>query len=139
MNYVLDTDILSLLARQDSPEAPRIRRRIAELPPEHSVVTTVINYEDHLATFETLLKVPLGVICSRPFLYQNLGPRRGGCTSLPARPWPKPTQPPEPSRPGGRMSPCGECSWSIGDARIGQMRRRSGGVSSRAFSIAGRL
>jgi hypothetical protein len=32
MIYVLDTDILSLLAHQDSPEAPRIRRRIAELP-----------------------------------------------------------------------------------------------------------
>lgn len=48
MIYVLDTDILSLLAHQDSPEAPRIRRRIAELPSEHAVVTTVINYEEQM-------------------------------------------------------------------------------------------
>jgi tRNA(fMet)-specific endonuclease VapC len=48
MIYVLDTDILSLLARSDSPEAPRIRRRIAELPPEDDVVTTIINYEEQM-------------------------------------------------------------------------------------------
>jgi len=48
MIFVLDTDILSLLAHKDSPEAPRIRRRIAELPAEHSVVTTVINYEEQM-------------------------------------------------------------------------------------------
>jgi tRNA(fMet)-specific endonuclease VapC len=44
----LDTDILSLLGHKTSPEAPRIRRRIAELPAEHSVVTTVINYEEQM-------------------------------------------------------------------------------------------
>lgn len=48
MTYVLDTDILSLLAHKDSPEAPRIRRRIAELAPEDSVVTTIINYEEQM-------------------------------------------------------------------------------------------
>lgn len=48
MIYVLDTDILSLLGHKDAPEAPRIRRRIAELPGEHSVVTTVINYEEQM-------------------------------------------------------------------------------------------
>ena len=48
MNYILDTDILSLLGYKDSPEAPRIRRRIAELPPEDFVVTTVINYEEQM-------------------------------------------------------------------------------------------
>jgi len=48
MIYVLDTDILTLLAREDSPEAPRIRRRIAELPADDSVVTTVINYEEQM-------------------------------------------------------------------------------------------
>lgn len=48
MIYVLDTDILSLLGHKDSPEAPRIRRRIAELPAEHAVVTTVINYEEQM-------------------------------------------------------------------------------------------
>lgn len=48
MTYVLDTDILSLLAHRESPEAPRIRRRIAELPSEDEVVTTVINYEEQM-------------------------------------------------------------------------------------------
>jgi tRNA(fMet)-specific endonuclease VapC len=48
MIYILDTDILSLLGHKDSPEAPRIRRRIVELPAEHSVVTTVINYEEQM-------------------------------------------------------------------------------------------
>jgi tRNA(fMet)-specific endonuclease VapC len=48
MIYILDTDIMSLLAHRDSPEAPRIRRRIAELPPEDEVVTTVINYEEQM-------------------------------------------------------------------------------------------
>jgi tRNA(fMet)-specific endonuclease VapC len=48
MIYTLDTDILSLLAHQDSPEAPRIRRRIAELPEEDAVVTTIINYEEQM-------------------------------------------------------------------------------------------
>jgi tRNA(fMet)-specific endonuclease VapC len=48
MIYVLDTDILSLLAHQDSPEAPRIRRHIAELPAADSIVTTVINYEEQM-------------------------------------------------------------------------------------------
>jgi hypothetical protein len=43
MIYVLDTDILSLLAHKDSPEAPRIRQRILELPTEHSVATAIIN------------------------------------------------------------------------------------------------
>lgn len=48
MIYVLDTDILSLLAHKDSPEAPRIRRCIAELPSEHLIVTTIINYEEQM-------------------------------------------------------------------------------------------
>ena len=48
MIYVLDTDILSLLGHEDSPEAPRIRRRIAQLSPDDSVVTTVINFEEQM-------------------------------------------------------------------------------------------
>ncbi len=48
MIYILDTDILSLLAHSDSPEAPRIRRRIAEIPQDDSIVTTVINYEEQM-------------------------------------------------------------------------------------------
>jgi tRNA(fMet)-specific endonuclease VapC len=48
MIYVLDTDILSLLAHQDSPEAPRLRRHIAELPAEDGVVTIVVNYEEQM-------------------------------------------------------------------------------------------
>ncbi len=48
MIYVLDTDILSLLAHDDSPEAPCIRRRIAELPADDRIVTTVVNYEEQM-------------------------------------------------------------------------------------------
>jgi tRNA(fMet)-specific endonuclease VapC len=48
MKYVLDTDHLSLLGHKNSPEAPRIRRRIAQLPPEDAVVTTVINLEEQM-------------------------------------------------------------------------------------------
>jgi tRNA(fMet)-specific endonuclease VapC len=48
MIYILDTDILSLLAHKDAPEAPRIRRRIAELPARDTVVTTIINYEEQM-------------------------------------------------------------------------------------------
>lgn len=55
MIYVLDTDILSLLAHRDSPEAPRIRRRIAELPSEDTVVTTIINYEEQMRGWVALL------------------------------------------------------------------------------------
>ncbi|MGA2233278.1 MAG: type II toxin-antitoxin system VapC family toxin [Tepidisphaeraceae bacterium] len=55
MIYVLDTDILSLLAHQDSPEAPRIRRRIAELPADDSIATTVINYEEQMRGWMALL------------------------------------------------------------------------------------
>lgn len=55
MIYVLDTDILSLLAHRDSPEAPRIRRRIAELPAEDAVVTTIINYEEQMRGWMTAL------------------------------------------------------------------------------------
>ncbi|HEY8668445.1 MAG TPA: type II toxin-antitoxin system VapC family toxin [Tepidisphaeraceae bacterium] len=55
MIYVLDTDILSLLAHRDSPEAPRIRRRIAELPMEDAVVTTIINYEEQIRGWMAVL------------------------------------------------------------------------------------
>ena len=48
MIYVVDTDMLTLLARQEAPEAPRIRRRILELPEGDSVVTTVITCEEQM-------------------------------------------------------------------------------------------
>jgi tRNA(fMet)-specific endonuclease VapC len=48
MIYILDTDILTLLGREDAPESPRIRRRIAELPAHDVVVTTVINFEEQM-------------------------------------------------------------------------------------------
>src|ERR1700722_12242601 len=48
MIYVLDTDILSLLGHEDSHEAPRLRRRIVELPSTDAVVTTVVNYEEQI-------------------------------------------------------------------------------------------
>jgi len=46
MIYVLDTDILSILAHEDAPAAARIRHHILELPAADSVVTTVITYEE---------------------------------------------------------------------------------------------
>jgi tRNA(fMet)-specific endonuclease VapC len=55
MIFVLDTDILSLLAHRDSPEAPRIRRRIAQFPPDDSVVTTIINYEEQMRGWMALI------------------------------------------------------------------------------------
>src|SRR5580698_10355840 len=55
MIYVLDTDILSLLGHRDSPEAPRIRRRIVELGIEHSIATTIINYEEQMRGWMGLL------------------------------------------------------------------------------------
>jgi tRNA(fMet)-specific endonuclease VapC len=55
MIYVLDTDILTFLAHVDSPEAPRIRRRIAQLPSSDSVVTTIINYEEQMRGWLALL------------------------------------------------------------------------------------
>jgi tRNA(fMet)-specific endonuclease VapC len=48
MIYVLDTDILSILARGDSSLTPRIRRQIAQLPAEDSVATTIVNYEEQM-------------------------------------------------------------------------------------------
>jgi tRNA(fMet)-specific endonuclease VapC len=55
MIYVVDTHILSLLAHKDSPEAPRIRRRIAQLPSEHLIVTTIINYEEQMRGWMAIL------------------------------------------------------------------------------------
>jgi tRNA(fMet)-specific endonuclease VapC len=56
MIYVLDTDHLSLLGRKDSKEAPRIRRRIVELPASDSVVTTVINFEEQMRGWMAALR-----------------------------------------------------------------------------------
>jgi len=56
MIYVLDTDILSLLAHQNSPEAPRIRRHIVELSAEDHVVTTVITYEEQMRGWMAALR-----------------------------------------------------------------------------------
>ncbi|HVT81461.1 MAG TPA: PIN domain-containing protein [Phycisphaerae bacterium] len=43
---ILDTNILSLLQRDDSVESRRIRARVAELPREERVCMTVITYEE---------------------------------------------------------------------------------------------
>jgi len=55
MIYILDTDILSLLAHKDSPEATRIRRRIVQLTSDHSIVTTVISYEEQMRGWMAVL------------------------------------------------------------------------------------
>jgi tRNA(fMet)-specific endonuclease VapC len=71
MIYVLDTDILSLLGHGDSPESPRIRRRIAELPQEHAVVTTIINYEEQMRGWMGALK-KAGSVQSEVKVYTRL-------------------------------------------------------------------
>ena len=41
---ILDTDVLSLVQRDDSPEGLRVRARIAQLGPEELVATTIVTY-----------------------------------------------------------------------------------------------
>lgn len=43
---ILDTDILSLVQRDDSDAALRIRARIAQLPPDEYVATTIVTYHE---------------------------------------------------------------------------------------------
>jgi len=45
--YILDTDHLSLLGRANSPEAQRLRFRLARLKPEERV-TTIITFEEQM-------------------------------------------------------------------------------------------
>jgi len=45
--YILDTDHLSLLGRAGSPEAQRLRFRLAGLKPEERV-TTIITFEEQM-------------------------------------------------------------------------------------------
>jgi tRNA(fMet)-specific endonuclease VapC len=45
--YILDTDQLSLLGRADSPEAQRLRFRLAGLKPEERI-TTIITFEEQM-------------------------------------------------------------------------------------------
>jgi tRNA(fMet)-specific endonuclease VapC len=46
MIYILDTDLYTLSEIPDSPEFGRLRARVAQLPREDEVVTTVITYEE---------------------------------------------------------------------------------------------
>src|SRR5258708_15701499 len=43
---ILDTDVLSLVQRDDSPPGLRVRARIAECPPRELVATTIITYHE---------------------------------------------------------------------------------------------
>ena len=65
MTYVLDTDILSLLGHEDSPEAPRIRRRICGLrigPPNSDLKRTNV----WVFCRETGLRLHrIGILCGR--------------------------------------------------------------------------
>jgi tRNA(fMet)-specific endonuclease VapC len=45
---ILDTDILSLVQREESPEGLRVRARIAQLPVSEIVATTVVTYEEQI-------------------------------------------------------------------------------------------
>ena len=46
---LLDTDILTLVLQDESPDGLRVRARVAQLPRDELVATTVINFEE-LAT-----------------------------------------------------------------------------------------
>jgi tRNA(fMet)-specific endonuclease VapC len=56
MIYLLDTDHLSPLGHKDSPHAPFIRRHIVELPPDDTVGTTVVNFEEQMRGWMSLLR-----------------------------------------------------------------------------------
>jgi tRNA(fMet)-specific endonuclease VapC len=43
---ILDTDILSIIDVPDTPEYVRLQARIAQVPREEQILTTVINYEE---------------------------------------------------------------------------------------------
>jgi tRNA(fMet)-specific endonuclease VapC len=43
---ILDTDHLTLLERGDSAASKRLRKRLADLPPDEPAVTTIITYEE---------------------------------------------------------------------------------------------
>jgi tRNA(fMet)-specific endonuclease VapC len=43
---ILDTDILTLVQRDESASALRVRARIAELPPDEHVATSIITYHE---------------------------------------------------------------------------------------------
>jgi tRNA(fMet)-specific endonuclease VapC len=45
---ILDTDIISLVQREESAEGLRVRARIAQLPPSEMTATTVITYEEQI-------------------------------------------------------------------------------------------
>ena len=45
---LLDTDIISLVQMEDSPDGLRVRARIAQLPHSEMVATTVITYEEQI-------------------------------------------------------------------------------------------
>lgn len=44
---ILDTDTLTLVHKQESPAALRVRARIAEVPVEEWLGTTVVTYQEH--------------------------------------------------------------------------------------------
>jgi tRNA(fMet)-specific endonuclease VapC len=46
MIYILDTDLFTLVEIPDSSEYVRLRARVAQLPREDEVVTTIITYEE---------------------------------------------------------------------------------------------
>ena len=46
MIYILDTDVFTLSEIPNSPEFGRLRARVAQLPREDEVVTTVVTYDE---------------------------------------------------------------------------------------------
>jgi len=46
MIYILDTDLFTFTERRDSADHLRLRSRIAQLPPDDELVTSIITYEE---------------------------------------------------------------------------------------------
>ncbi|MGH9801097.1 MAG: type II toxin-antitoxin system VapC family toxin [Blastocatellia bacterium] len=76
--YILDTDLLSLLGRTDSPASHRLRFRLSRLKPEERI-TTIITFEEqmrgwmsHLAQSRSLAKQVEAYRQLREFLLRYL-------------------------------------------------------------------
>ena len=55
MIYILDTDILTFLLREESAQRACVEEKILELPDEDIILTTIINYEEQVRGWMSFL------------------------------------------------------------------------------------
>jgi tRNA(fMet)-specific endonuclease VapC len=58
---ILDTDVLSLVQRDDSPPGLRVRAKIAQLPATELVVTTIVTYHEQTSGWLAYLAKARGI------------------------------------------------------------------------------